>query len=249
MSWGQIWGFGSNTVALLKKQGVHCALDYVKRSMGFAKNLLGKIGVELHQELSGVSVYPIITQEKTTYVTISKVKTFTPPSEKKDFVYAQALKNLESACIKVRRYDLQAKRLVLFLRRQDFRDQAMEIKLSRPTAATLDLVEPFSKLFDLLYQSHTLYRSTGVVLGDLSVAGGAQLNFFEDPLRVVKVEKVFQAIDAVNGKYGKHKVHLADSLPAHRHHHDGARGELPGRKKNLLDGENFRQRLGMPLLH
>jgi DNA polymerase-4 len=244
----QVCGFGSNLTALLNKQGLHTALDYVKWPEVHAKKLLGKIGVELHRELSGTEVYPVTSDEKTTYVTISKVKTFTPPSSKRGFVYAQALKNLEAACIKARRYHLQARRLTLFLRQFNFRDAALEVKLSRPTSATLDLVNPFQKLFDLLYQKETQYRSTGVVLGDLTDNSHNQLNLFEDPVKIIKVERVYEAIDAVNARHGKHKVHLAESLPAQHHQHTGSRALMPGRKTNLLFGENFRQRVGLPVL-
>lgn len=247
----KVWGFGPNTVALLHKQGIRNALDYVKRPEEFAQKLLGKIGLEIHRELEGRVVYPINTQEKTTYVTISKVKTFTPPSAERDFVYAQALKNLEKASMKARRYSLSAKKLFLFLRFQTFEDEGMEMGLARPTASILDLVKPFSQMFDRLYRGGRLYRSTGVVLGDLSVVAQGQLNFFEDPLRVIKSDQVSRAVDEVNTRYGKHKVHLADSLPAHRYQQGqlpSAREFLSERKKNLLPGENFRRRLGIPLL-
>lgn len=243
----QVWGFGPNTVALLQKQGIKNALDYVRKPEGWAKKLLGKIGLELHKELSGESVYPVVTQEKTSYVTISKTKTFTPSSKEEDFVYAQALRNLESACMKARRYNLRAKKLTLFLRTHNFRDEGMEMKLSRPTASTLDLVDPLAKLFNLIYRKEVLYRSTGIVLGELEAAQDTQLNFFENPLHIIRAERIYSAVDEVNTKYGKHKIHLADSLAAQKRH-EGTRGELPERKKDLLKGETFRQRLGIPLL-
>lgn len=246
----KVWGFGRNTVALLEKLGVRSALDYVKLPEGLVLKLLGKIGIEIHRELSGHAIYPVTSQEKTSYITISKVKTFTPPSSERDFVYAQALKNLEKGSMKARRYRLSARRLMLFLRRHDFRDEGMEVKLNRPTAATLDLVGPLSTLFGMIYHPDVLYRSTGVVLGDLSVAYEAQLNFFEDPLRVIKTERIARAVDGINTRYGKHKVHLALSLPAHifQQHPTSNRELLPERKRDLLKGENFRKRLGIPLL-
>lgn len=247
----KVWGFGPNTVALLQKHGIKNALDYVRRPEEFAQKFLGKIGLEIHRELEGQAVYPVSTQEKTTYVTISKVKTFTPPSGERNFVYAQALKNLEKASMKARRYSLSAKKLFLFLRFQTFEDEGMEVKLARPTASILDLVKPLSQMFNRLYRGGRLYRSTGVVLGDLSVVAQSQLNFFEDPLRVIKSDQVSRAVDEVNTRYGKHKVHLADSLPANEYQQGrlpSAREFLPERKKNLLPGENFRRRLGIPLL-
>ncbi|MDO8519360.1 MAG: DNA polymerase IV [Deltaproteobacteria bacterium] len=242
-----VWGFGPATVALLRKLGVKSALDFVREPEEFAKKYFGKIGIELHRELSGVPVYPVVTCEKSSYVTISKFKTFTPPSKDREFVYAQALRNLESGCMKARRYDLLARKLCLILRRQDFRHEALEVKLSRPTVATLELQKYLSLLFDEIWRPGVPYRATGIVLGDLSVAREVQFGLFEAPLEVIRKENVSRAMDEINEKFGKHKVHLAESLPAQRRH-EGVRGELPARKKDLLTGENFRQRLIIPLL-
>lgn len=247
----QVWGFGSNTVALLQKYGLHTAWDYVRQPEDFAKKILGKIGLEIHRELLGRVVYPVQAADKTSYVTIAKVKTFTPASQDKNFVYAQALKNLENACIKARRYKLSAKCLSLFLRTQRFENLGLRVKLQRPSAATHDLTQPLHILFGCIYKSGVHYRATGVVLGDLEVVCETQLNFFEDPLHVIQNEQVAHAIDCVNAKFGKHKIHLAGSLSA-----QGLRGilgtnhgaTLPGRKQHRLKGENFRQHLGMPVL-
>lgn len=243
-----VWGFGANTTALLQKLGMKTALDFIQRPEALAQKYLGKIGVEIHRELSGNVVYPIVTQEKSTYVSISKFKTFTPPSKERSFLYAQALRNLESACMKARRFTLSAKRLCLILRHQYFRDEAVEVKLSRPSVATMELQKFLSGLFNELYRPFHLYRATGVVLGELSVVQGMQFDLFESPQGALKMEEVSKTMDEINSRYGKHKIHLAESLPAQRRH-EGKRGELPERKRDLLPGENFRQRLGIPLLH
>jgi len=45
---------------------------------------------------------PPALEEKETYATIQKVKTFTPPSDNRDFVFAQLAKNIENACTRRR---------------------------------------------------------------------------------------------------------------------------------------------------
>ncbi len=49
----KVWGFGPNTVALLEKHGLKSALDFVERSEEFAERVLGKVGVDLWNELRG----------------------------------------------------------------------------------------------------------------------------------------------------------------------------------------------------
>jgi len=84
-----VWGFGPSTVALLKKQGLKTPLDFVKRSEIFAKRLLGKVGVEMWHELRGDSVLPVNTAAKTSYASVSKFKTFSPPSRERDYLFAR----------------------------------------------------------------------------------------------------------------------------------------------------------------
>jgi len=72
----------------------------------------------------------VVTETKNSYQSISKAKTFTPPSTDEVFIFAQLSKNLENACIKARRYILAATRLIVFLRGQDFRSFGAEIRLS-----------------------------------------------------------------------------------------------------------------------
>jgi hypothetical protein len=87
-----------------------------------------------NQELNGRCVLPLVTEEKATYQSIQKVKTFTPPSQDRAFVFAQLSKNIENACIKARRYKLAAKGAVLLLKTQQFRIHSIAVRFSRATA-------------------------------------------------------------------------------------------------------------------
>jgi nucleotidyltransferase/DNA polymerase involved in DNA repair len=75
-----VWGIGTNTAALLAKQGVRTALDFARKGELWVKKWLTKPFYEIWQELNGRSVFPLMTEEKSTYHSIQKVKTFTPPS-------------------------------------------------------------------------------------------------------------------------------------------------------------------------
>jgi DNA polymerase-4/DNA polymerase V len=165
-------------------------------------------------------------------------------------VFAQLAKNLENACIKARRHGLSAKKLVVFLRKQDFREIGVEMKLSRATAYPSELFEPLKEGFEHIFQSFIPYRLTRVVLADLEPGNKAQYTLFDDPARIEKMERIYDSLDLLSARFGKHTVHHAASLPAKlRAQHDGMRGDIAARKRSLFRGENARQRLGMPMLH
>jgi len=246
----KVWGIGANTAAFLGKFRITTALQFAMKDEKFTEKYLSKPYREIWHELNGRSMYPVVTETKQTYQSISKTKTFTPPSKDKSFVYAQLVKNLENACIKARRYKLAAKRLMVFLRRQDFKDSGVEIKLSSPTAYPASLFNALREGFNYVYNPRELYRQTGVVLAGLVSEDNIQHTLFDDIIKIEKLEKMYGAVDELSMRFGKHTVQHAASLPTKlQAQHEGDRGDTPQRKVNLFKGENKRQRLGLPMLN
>lgn len=244
----RVCGFGPNTVALLMKRGVRTVWDYVSRPEIWAKQLLGKIGIELWHELRGEAVYPIVTGEKTDYDSISKTKTFTPPSHDKNFVRAQLIRNTESAFIKLRRYKLRAKWICIFLRDQEFRSWGTEAELDRGTCSTLEIVPVVNQLFEKIFRENVPCRLTGIVLSKIEADKTVQYSLFDNVPKLRSYQAINRVMDEVNELYGKHKLHLGTSLWLAKHkQHVSERGDLPQRKTDLMKGETFRQRLGIPL--
>jgi len=243
-----VWGIGSTTAQYLRKLGVLTALDFARLPEAMVRERLTKPLLTIWHELRGESVLPVITEEKASYASISKTHTFTPPSRDEEYLYAQLMRNLESACIKARRYQLAATGLLTFLKRQDFEIRAVEAKLSRPSSYPLEITPILREQLTTLYHPSFLYRATGVVLLQLHPESQTSYSLFEDPLRAEKTRLLYQAVDAINGKYGKHTVHLGASHPLEERG-KGKRGEPTAREATRLRGESKRKHLGLPLLH
>ena len=208
----QVWGFGPNTVHLLAKHGLRTAWDFAARPEEFARRLLGKVGLEIWRELRGEAVYPVNPAEKTDYATISKSRTFFPPSADRDFVYAELVRNLEAAFAKLRRHRLRAMNLIVLLREQDFSEAGLQADLNRPAAAAQEAIPVARMLFENIYREGRAYRTTSVTLGRISAEGNLQPDLFEDNVRAEKVTRVSRTVDTLNEKLGKGKVSFATSL-------------------------------------
>ena len=244
----KVWGIGSQTTALLHKHGVKTALDFARKPEAWVKQHFSKPFYQIWQELNGSYVFALVTGEHETYHTIQKVKTFTPPSSHRDTVFAQLAKNIENACIKLRRYKLATDRVLIFLRTQDFHDKGLEMDLSGPTSFPNDIRRVVSPAFGDLFAPGTLYRATGVILCKLSEAYYGQLDLFGETVRLQRLSNLYESVDMLREKYGKHTVFLGVSFLAHTHaQHDGERGHLPDRQHELLPGETRRKRLGIPM--
>lgn len=208
----KIWGVGPNTSALLHKHGITTALDFVKRPLYFVEGLLGKVGVELWQELRGDSIYTVDATPKESYASIQRTRTFTPPSSDRNYIFAQLIQNLESAFAKARRFNLSTDSLSAYTKQQDFRISAIDLKLSHPTSSSLDVAGMLRHEFEKIFRSGRFYRATGIHLNRLAPATGTQFSLFEDPMRILKTESASQAVDTITEQYGHGSIIIADRL-------------------------------------
>lgn len=243
----EVWGFGPNITAFLRKQGLATAYDFTMMSEAWAAKKLGKTGREIWNELRGNAVYPVSTEEKTDYATISKCKTFTAPSSDPDFVHAKLVRNVESAFIKARRYRLRARLLYVALRTKDYQQRGVEAELSRATCAPQEVLPLVRRMFDQLYLPGMEYRTTMVVLGKLEDDRVDQFELFEDRVRIDRLREVARAADDIAERYGKHAVCLGTGLHLGQHRVT-ERDEKPMRRGDLLPDETPRQRLNIPKL-
>jgi DNA polymerase-4/DNA polymerase V len=244
----KVWGIGPHSTAYLNKLGITTALQFASKPEEWVQERFSKPFYETWRELNGYPAIAMDTEEKETYASIQKVKTFTPPSSDPQFVFAQLSKNIENASMKARRYNLVAQRAVCFLKTQDYRGNGAEVRFSRPTAFAHEIVRAMEPVFERLFDPRERYRSTGIVLFKLGDDTITQPDLFGVTARIERMAKVYDAVDGVRVKYGKHTLFLGSSFYAHSFaQHLGDRGDVPQRKENLFKGETTRQRLGIPM--
>jgi nucleotidyltransferase/DNA polymerase involved in DNA repair len=244
----KIWGIGPATTNYLGKLGIRTALAFAQMPEKTVFQKFTKPGVEIWQELRGKSVYPVTAGEKSSYASISKTKTFAPPTSNAEYLFAQLMRNMESACIKARRYSLAPNRIVVFLKKNDFNTVGREVKLSRPCASPLEFSGMIHELFDACYCPKDIYRATGVVLLELEADANIQYTLFDNPVQAEKIKDLYHVADELGQKFGKHTVHLGSS-----HLIDklgkGRRGTPTVREQTQMLGETNRRHLGLPLMH
>jgi DNA polymerase-4/DNA polymerase V len=244
----KVWGIGPATTNYLAKMGIHYALEFAQLPEKTVLKKFTKPTVEIWQELRGASVYPVTMEEKSSYASISKTKTFAPPTSNAEYLFAHLMRNMESACIKARRYSLAPNKIVVFLKKNDFATVGSEAKLSRPCAFPLEFSGIIHDLFDSCYCPEDIYRATGVVLLNLEPDTNIQYTLFDKPLQAEKIRELYNVADELGQKFGKHTLHLGSS-----HLIDklgkGRRGTSTSREQIQLKGETRRRHLALPLIH
>lgn len=245
----KVWGIGHNTARYLEKFGIHTAADFAKKSEQWVQRYTSKPFQEIWQELNGRSVWEVHTAAKESYQSISKTKTFTPPSSEPSYVFAQLSKNIENAFIKARRYGLATKKIVIFLKQKNFRYQSLELSLSRLTAFPQEVLPFVQDHFLQLFRTNTCYRATGIILCHLLPCQPVQMNLFESPVKLEKLERIYASVDALAKRYGKHTVMHGSSLPVVQAPDQRLRERQRAMTNNQLH-QTVQQRkfLGMPVL-
>jgi nucleotidyltransferase/DNA polymerase involved in DNA repair len=244
----KLWGIGPSTTAFLNKYNIQTALEFAEQHEKWIHGKLSKPFIEIWQELNGKHILPLETKKKSSYASIQKIKTFTPPSNDRQFVFSQLAKNVENACMKARRYNLEAKEVVFFLRTQDFKDTGLRLRFAKRTSFPNEIIKEINTVFDDVFDSKKEYRSTGAWLIKLKEEEVKQLDLFGTHQHVEKMSKLFKSMDEIRSKYGKHTLFLGSSFGANKFgQHLGDRGDAPQRKSDLLPGETSRKRLGIPM--
>lgn len=208
----EVWGIGPNTASFCEKLGIKTALDYAKKPEEFIKKHFSKPFYEIWLELRGTSVYPVNPEPKNTYKSISKALTF-PPTEDKNLVFAHLSLNLEKACFKARKFGFLAKKVIFFLRKQDFHTLGMEIKLSSPSAYPVDILPLLREAFEEVFEEGALYRQTGVILLDLISKSGFQPSIFDGSTKAEKISKLYEVLDDLARRYGRSTIFPASLFP------------------------------------
>lgn len=207
----EIWGLGRRLAPKFNKHGVNSALEFVELSDNFIKKLMGKKGYELKQELLGNSIYKVdssISLPKS----IQKTSSFPKCTSDKEYIKNSLHYHIHTVCKKLRTTDIEGITLKcggigLYLKTKDFQQIYEKIDLEIPTNWELDVIEKVDKMFECVYCSTTLYRSSGVVLYNLISDYQNQLSLFNQNVeKLEKSEKLGACIDKIESKFGKNII-------------------------------------------
>lgn len=244
-----IWGIGPRTHEYLRIMGIRSALQLALKNEDWVMRYLTKPHQEIWHELNGRLMYPVSDAPPKPRQSIRKKKTFSPSSSNKELVFAHLCRNIENACIKARRMNLVCPEVTFSLHKKNFSRRSAAVTLAHATNNPVDVIAAARAAYEKIFKKDTLYRSTSVALYKLRDEKTVQLDLFSDTGRSHKLDRVFDAVDNLDKKYGKHTVFMGAAQQVqmgpdgtHERHESGIR------KKTLFKGETLRQRVSIPLL-
>jgi|AntRauTorckE6833_2_1112554.scaffolds.fasta_scaffold00031_35 DNA polymerase-4/DNA polymerase V len=207
-----IWGVGKSSAKLLHKYNVNTALDFVSKSEDFIKQNFNKPYFEIYQELKTKYLYKLKTSPKKVFQSIGKSETFDKNSSDPSFIFSEFSKNIEKACAKARRYNLEATSVSFFLKTTDFKYQKININLESHTNIDIEVIKVLAENFKSLFSPYLKYRATGITLKNLKEVSAKQSDIFYNHLQTKKLNKLFSACDKIHKNYGNKSIFLASSM-------------------------------------
>lgn len=202
----EVWGVGKNTTALLKKHLIQSAWDFVSQEDIWIKKNLGKIGLDLKQELLGNVINPVQAVSSAPK-SVSRSESFKEFQTDKNYIQEQLNTHIHKVCKKLRNENLVANCISVMLRTKDFQVFDMKINLILPTNTEFELINHSKEILDKLYQKGIVYRSVGFCAMKLTSAKTQQISLF-DGGENLKKQELSKSWDKLEEKFGKGIVTL-----------------------------------------
>lgn len=206
----KIWGIGRETSALLFKQGIRTALDFINYQDDVVRALVSKPYYEIYLELKGISVLSCVEDNEASK-SISRTRTFSPPSNKKDILYSELSQNVEEACAAIRREGSTTRAFSFFIKTQEFSYRRLDFLLPKRTWSPMYILEIIKDNLDRIYSPKVLYRATGVTLMSLKKEGGKTEDLFGLYEKVNKVDELYKTVDRILSRFGSQSIFLGSS--------------------------------------
>ncbi len=212
---GEVWGVGRQWHKKLVNLGIYTAHDLATAHWPLLKKQFNVMLQRTAMELQGVPCAGL--EDIMASKSIMSSKSF--GEMQSDFnALAQAVSShCARACEKLRRQNLLAQRVYVFVRTNPFRQdlpqhhKRLEFKLVNPTD-DLRLITRIAKLcLKKIFKSGYHYKKVGVCLEQLIDKQYQQMDLFHQPDKasLVRKDQLMAVFDKINHKYGRHSIKLA----------------------------------------
>jgi len=201
---GDVWGVGKNTQAMLKKYMIQTAWDFVLQEDVWIKKRMGKIGLDLKQELQGEIVNPVISLHQEPK-SVSRSESFSEFQTDINFIQEQLNLHIHKVCKKLRQENLATSCISVMTRTKDFQVNSIKINLINPTNTEFELIPHAKEMLLSLFQKGVIYRSVGFCAMKLTSCESMQTSLFETQEKIKK-QNLAKSLDKLEEKFGKGSV-------------------------------------------
>jgi DNA polymerase V len=214
---GEVWGVGRKIGAQLQAAGVKTVLDLKRLDPAIVKHRWSVVLERTVRELQGRACIGF-DDEPAPKQEIACTRSFGHPVTELCDLGEAVTEFASRAAEKLRKQGGHAAQVLVFIRTSPFRakdrqySRSMVVPLRRPTDDSRAISQAALAGLKAIYQPDYHYAKAGVMLLDLSDAGLQQGELaLEDEDSVRDPSRLMQALDTVNGRYGRGALQLASA--------------------------------------
>ena len=210
-----VWGVGKQLSKLYLKNGIDNALKLKNISNSWVKKSTNVLGAKTVMELRGISCIKLDTEEakrKSCCVSRSFGKKVESLEKLKESITTHCL----NAAEKIRNDKQKTRSITVFIRTSPFNknrkyySNSLTIDLPIATNNSLELVKTAIEALKRIYKYGYFYQKAGIILSKLNESGEKELNLLT-PILENKSQKLMQAMDKTNSKYGRNVISVAQA--------------------------------------
>lgn len=211
---GDVWGIGSQYATFLQRHGIRTAYDLTQANDAWVRKHLTVVGLRIKKELEGnpcISIETDVPNKKN----VGTTRTFRAPLTTKTELN-EAVADFAARCgEKLRRQHSSAAILTVYVQTNHLAQnepqysRSFTVTFTTPTNSTLQLVKGATFALGKIFRDGHRYKRAGVLLGGLvDQSAGGQVALF-DPVDHEKHQRLMQALDNVNARFGRNMVRTA----------------------------------------
>jgi DNA polymerase V len=208
-----VWGIGYRSALKLRAHEILTAWQLSQAENRFIRQLLTVTGARIALELRGIKCLPFETVQTKKY-TITCSRSFGQTVSAYSDLKEAVLYFLTRACEKLRKHQLAAQAITVFIGTDRFRPAPVPYSNSAtytstyPTDSNREIQDWTLKTLEKIYQPFYEYRQAGIILSGLVPTEKLTKRMFDDE-RFEKQHKLMKAIDEINRKFGKDTIRFA----------------------------------------
>ncbi|HKR82074.1 MAG TPA: Y-family DNA polymerase [Candidatus Saccharimonadales bacterium] len=209
-----VWGVGWRLAPKLRAEGISNALALSRLRPQHAQQLMGIRGRQLVSELNGTSCFPL-EREKAIRQSLARTRMFGEDTSAFHVLEAAIASLSAQAATRLRGENLLARQAAFFLttsrNKPGYRKWMGEVSFTMPTNDTGIIIASLLERVREVYSTQQSYHRAGVLLFDFVAAEHLQtdlLGFVDTPAHSRSLARM-QAVDSINKRFGKNRVHYA----------------------------------------
>lgn len=205
-----VWGIGYRSALKLKANDILTAWQLREMDNRFVRRLLTVVGARIALELRGVKCLPF-EQVVTKKHSITCSRSFGQTVSNYELIKEAVLYFLTRACEKMRKHNLAANAITIFIGTDRFRpipepySNSATYSSTYPTDSNQEIQEWTLSTLERIYRQGFEYRKAGIILSGLVPKDNLTKRMFDDE-KFQRQHNLMKAIDELNQKFGKDTI-------------------------------------------